>query len=271
MHSTLICGTFLSSESIRLGRFVRNIDEPQQDFLDPDCNVPLTSVIVKPHLHFEGVQHNAKDKSFTAMLTSLVSTSRTKRNDAYTQISTDQVITYQLSNSGSWFKSAVKSEAVHGWLNESIEQGDDIYVVVGYHTMRDARIIEGVANSADTSAWLKLPVGEALATAGVGMPLGSVADPAVEAQNFHQEAVQRRFVAVGEQVCAVQYRKVRFKWFSSRDLDKTSLEKNSRWKVYWNVRGQEIGTNDVVEADLQDELELEDHERYVYDTEQFLI
>jgi hypothetical protein len=78
-------------------------------------------------------------------------------------------------------------------------------------------------------------------------------------------------VAVGEQVCTVQYRKVRFKWFSSSDLDKTSLEKNSRWKVYWNVRGQENGTNDVVEADLQEDLELEDHERYVYDTEQFLI
>lgn len=138
-------------------------------------------MIVKPHLRFEGVQHNAEDKSFTAMLTSLVSASRTKRNNAYTQISTDQVKTYQLSNSGLWFKSAVKSEAVHGWINESIEQGDDIYVVVGYHTMMNARIIEGVADSVDTSAWLKLPVGEALAIAGAGIPLGSVVDPAIGA------------------------------------------------------------------------------------------
>lgn len=273
MHSTLICRTFLSPESIRLGRFVRNIDEPQSDFLDPDCNVTPDSVIVKSHLRYEEVQQNAKDKSFTALLTSLVSTSRTKCNNACTQVSTEQVKTYQLSNSGSWFKSAVKSEAVREWIKESIDQGDDIYVIVGYHTMTDARIIEGVVDAADTSAWLQLPVGEALATAGVVAPLGSMADPGVGVKNFHQQGVHRRFVAVGEQVCAVQYRKVRFKWFSSRDLDKTSLEKNNRWKVYWSVRGQEIGTNDVVEADLEEELELEDddYERHVYGKEQFLI
>jgi hypothetical protein len=273
MHSTLICRTFLSLESIRLGRFVRNIDEPQSDFLDADWNVPLDSVIVKSHLRYEEVQQDAQNKSFTAMLTSLVSASRTKCNNTRTQVSTDQVKTYQLTNSGSWFKSTVKSEAVREWIKESIDIGDDIFVIVGYHTMTDARIIEGVVDAADTSAWLQLPVGEALATAGVVAPLGNMADLGGGVKNFRQQGVHRRFVAVGEQVCAVQYRKVRFKWFSSRDLDKISLEKNNCWKVYWNVRGQEIGTNNVVEADLQEELELENdnHERHVYGTEQFLI
>ena len=56
------------------------------------------------------------------------------------------------------------------------------------------------------------------------------------------------FVAEGEQVSAVQYRKVQFKWYLSRDLDRAALEKGSRWKVHSSLRGQEIGTNDVVEA-----------------------
>ncbi|KAJ5772186.1 hypothetical protein N7520_002715 [Penicillium odoratum] len=273
MQSTLICRTFLSRESIRLGRFVRNIDEPQADFLDAELDIPRNSVIVKSHLHFEEVQQNLQDKSFTATLSSLVSASRSKYNHASTQVSTEQVKTYQLSNSGSWFRSTLKSEAVREWIKDAIDMGDDIFVIVGYHTMTDARIIEGVVDAADASAWLQLPVGEALLAAGVVAPLGDLVDPGFGVNNCSQRGVLRRFVAVGEQVCAVQYRKVRFKWFSSRDLDKVSLEKNNRWKVYWNVRGQEIGANDVVEVDLQEELELEDdsHERHAFSTEQFLI
>ncbi|KAJ5190863.1 uncharacterized protein N7498_009848 [Penicillium cinerascens] len=139
--------------------------------------------------------------------------------------------------------------------------------------MTDASIIEGVVDAADASARLQLPVGEALLAAGVVAPLGNLADPGFGVNHSRQQGVFRRLVAVGEHVCAVQYRKVRFKWFSSHDLDKVSLEKNNRWKVCWIVRGQEIGANDRVEADLQEEFELEDgnYERQVFGTEQFLI
>jgi hypothetical protein len=42
--------------------------------------------------------------------------------------------------------------------------------------------------------------------------------------------------------------------------------------MYSNIRGQEVGTNGIVEVDLQDELELEgDHEKYTSEAEgQFL-
>lgn len=58
-------------------------------------------------------------------------------------------------------------------------------------------------------------------------------------------------MAAGEQVYAVQYRKVRFKWYSSRDLDRAALEKGSQWVVHGVVRGQ-VGTNDVLEATVSD-------------------
>ena len=267
--TTLVYQTFLSSESVRLGRFVRNIDEPQSDFLDPDCDLPSESIIVKPHLGYEGLQHNARDKSLATVLTRLVSASRTKRNKVYTQVTTDRATTYQLGNSGSWFKAAVKMEATREWIQESIDQGDDVYVVVGYHTLLDAKIIEGAAEVAESSGRLGLPVTEALAGTGVIVPLGDMADPEIAAKNSKTQGVHRRYVAIGEQICAVQYRKVRFKWFSSRDLDTATLEKGTRWKVYWNVRGQEIGTNDIVEVDLQDELELEsEHEKYTIDMDE---
>lgn len=99
--------------------------------------------------------------------------------------------------------------------------------------MTDASIIEGVVDAADASARLQLPVGEALLAAGVVAPLENLADLGFGVNHSSQQGVFRRFVAVGEHVCAVQYRKVRFKWFSSHDLDKVSLEKNNRWNVCW--------------------------------------
>jgi hypothetical protein len=131
--TTLIYHTFLSVESIRLGRLVRNVDVPHSDYVDPDCDLRPDSVIIKPHLRYEEVQQSTTDKSFTALLARLVSASRTKRNKAYTQVTTDRVTTYQLGNSGMWFKSAIKMETTQEWIKESIDQGDDIYVVVGYH------------------------------------------------------------------------------------------------------------------------------------------
>jgi len=267
--TTLIYHTFLSVESIRLGRLVRNVDEPQSDYLDPDCDLRSESVIITPHLRYEEVQQSMTDKSLTAVLTRLMSASCARRNKAYTQVTTDRVTTYQLGNSGSWFKSAIKTETAREWIKESIDQGDDIYVVVGYHTMLDAQVVEGAADALESSGQLGLPVTEvALAATGVMVPLGDIADPRVAGNNIKKQGIQRQFVADGEQICAVQYRKVRFKWFSSRDLDAALLEKDTRWKMCWNIRGQEIGTNDVVEVDLHDELEIEgDREKYTSETE----
>jgi hypothetical protein len=146
-----------------------------------------------------------------------------------------------------------------------------VYLVVGYYTMVDAEIVEGAAKALKASARLDLPVTATLAAVGI-MPLGGIADPGVKSGKSYQQGIERSFVAPGEQICAVQYRKLSFKWFSSRDADRAFLEKEHRWKMYSNIRGQEIGTNDVVEVDLQDELELEgDRENYTSEAEgQFL-
>ncbi|KAJ5711930.1 hypothetical protein N7488_006086 [Penicillium malachiteum] len=260
--------TFLPPESIRLGRFVRDIEEPSSDFLDPDIGVSEDNIVLQSHVDYSEVLHQSKERTFKAMLTSLVSASRSKNNKFRTQIHTDQMNTYQLSNSGTWFRSAVNQYS-----------GDDMYVVVGYHTMRDARILDYTENSSEQSAWLELPVEEALAAAGVGVLLGGVVNPGLQVQNGRVEGIGRRFVAVGEQICAVQYRKIHVKSFSSRDVDKTFLERNNCWKLYYSprgpgTRGEGTGINDVVETDLEDVLDSElgsNYERHVDGTEEFWI
>src|SRR5215471_15833042 len=101
MHYTsLVYHTFLPSESIRLGRLVRNVDEPHSDYLDPDCDIRPESVVIKSHLGYKEVHQHTTDKTFTTVLTQLISASRTKRSKIYTHVTTDRVTTYQLGNSG---------------------------------------------------------------------------------------------------------------------------------------------------------------------------
>lgn len=260
--------TFLPVRSIRLGRFVRNLDEPQSEYLDPNSDTPLQP-IVNHHLNYGEVQQNAAGKNFSALLTSLVSTSWTKRRKQHIYITTGRVTTYQLDNSGMWFKEAVKPQTTREWVKESIDLGDDIYMVVGYSTMLNAVVMEGSAELVGTEAQITIPVTTSLAATGAVVPLGNITDPGISGNRDNHHGIQRQYVASGEQVCAVQYRKVRFKWFSSRDVDDAFLHGDCRWKWYSNIgsniRGQEMGTNDIVEVELEAALEMDpEQEEYEF-------
>ena len=81
----------------------------------------------------------------------------------------------------------------------------------------------------------------------------------VNGSNINRQGIQRDYVAPGEQVCAVQYRMVCFKWVSSHSLDKAFLEKGTCWKMYSGIRTHGIEANDVVEIDLDDDLKLDNN------------
>src|SRR2546421_10831249 len=127
-------------------------------------------------------------------------------------------------------------------------------MVVGYQTMVDKRALGDTTRWKEFQGRVQLPVSEAasLSTDAVVM-FDDLADPGLDIQRQHDHGLRKQFVAAGEQMYAVQYRKVQFKWYSSRDLNRTALEKGNRWKVYGSLRGQEVGANDVVEATISDD------------------
>lgn len=63
------------------------------------------------------------------------------------------------------------------------------------------------------------------------------------------------FRAPGEQLFTVQYRKVQFGWFSSKEVGEAFLEAKGRWKRFCEIRGPE-DQKDMVEVSLADDLEL---------------
>jgi hypothetical protein len=125
-----------------------------------------------------------------------------------------------------------------------------MYMIVGIHTVKDARVTHDHWNAVETKAWIQLPV-DTLASprAGALMP-GGIANLDTDAKKWRELGESSSFVAPGEQVIAIRYRKLKFKWFSSHTLESTYLEKGNRWKVYLlgDKTEPEEDAEDVVEA-----------------------
>lgn len=254
LRNVVLRQNFLPLESIQLGRLVLNVDEPQQDYFDPPCDQE-PEVIITHQTGYSGTHQTTADRNLTAVLIGLVSASRNRRNRTFTEVESDRATTYRLGNSGLWFKNAVKADATRKWIEQAMDDGDSIYMVVGYHTLMDARVVEGIAGVSGNNVQIGVP--PSVAITGAPAPIGHIANPGIVGHQQQGQRVQSQFVATGERICAVQYRKVRYKWFSSRDQG-VELAKETRWKMDWDIRGQEGGVNDILETELQDELELED-------------
>jgi hypothetical protein len=65
---------------------------------------------------------------------------------------------------------------VERWFERAIDQGDDVYFVVGFHTVIDAQIIYVSVEVNEHTGRLSLPIGLTLNAAGVISPLGDITD-----------------------------------------------------------------------------------------------
>ena len=200
----------------------------------------------------------------------VVEVSRNGQNQNHGAIGTAKSTIHQLSNSRDWFRSALKEKGTRKWFEEAILDGEDIYLIVGYQSVLDARLSKERLASKEHGATLQAPVALALTAVGIVLPFGVSAGPGVSRSTAESHLAGGSHVAPGEQVSAVQYRKVRFNFLSSRKLDKAQLERGSRWKMRWDFRGQESGVNDVIEPQLSEDEEGEEGDESGRETDEDL-
>lgn len=257
MRSSVLLPQFLLPPSaIQLGRFVTNVDEPHRDYLDPK---PIKDfrVIEKVAKQYDSADSLIAQHKFVSDLTAFLSSTASRRTNASIHINTKEVKTYYLDNNGQWFREIVKSEDVRKWIERVIDEGEDIYVVVGYHTILDAHIAEQSREQKLLNGNVALPVSSALLASGAIVPFGDLADPRLAGSSGRAESLQRQFVAQGEQIIAVQYRKIRFRFLSSKSIDKATLAKEPRWERYDRPRYLQSDMEDMVVVALEDDLSLE--------------
>ncbi|KAJ5740093.1 hypothetical protein N7533_012877 [Penicillium manginii] len=269
--SVLLPQFFLPPSAIKLGRFVTNIDEPHRDYHDPVLGQGL-NIIEKVARQYDGADSLGTQRTFGSELTAFLSSSMSSRTNARIHVTTKQVKTYYLDNNGQWFRDIVKSEDVRKWIERTIDEGEDIYVVVGYHTVLDARIAEQALEEKLLDGKLAVSLSSALAASGVVVPFGELVDPRLVGSSGRAEDLQRQFVAQGEQIIAVQYRKVRFRFLSSKSVDNATLAKEARWERYDRPRYLQSCMEDIMEVALDDDdFSLEgDRDKYIAGSEEIV-
>ncbi|KAE8168055.1 hypothetical protein BDV40DRAFT_252309 [Aspergillus tamarii] len=247
---------FLPPTSVKLGRFLCNIDCPHQDYHDPALQSE-PPVIEKVQTQYSGSEALSNTNMFASDLTALLSTWISTRTAVTIHTSTSQVKTYFLDNSEQWFRDAVQQEEARKWMEQVIDEGESIYLVVGYHTVLDARIGMRRSEGKEIGGQLTAPLSAGLLASGVVVPLGGLTDLSVGRSRDHSENLEVQFEAPGEQIVAVQYRKVKFRFLSSRNVDMAALNKVARWKRYDRPRYLHSEAEDTVEVELEDQLELD--------------
>jgi hypothetical protein len=225
---------YLAPDQVALGRLVLHPASPGQDYC-PYAPVPLQDSDVSIR-QFESIsqllsQHG--DSRYRLNLTRLLSGGKTHSSNTADYMLSSKATVYQLLNSGLFFEKLTQDEKTRAWLERFLSR-TDAYLVVGLHTVEGAQV-----NAASTSVHqhdisARIPATQVAAAAGV--PLGGAVDIQISAGKTKGTDTTASFVAVGERIVRVEYRKIRFRRFYSRDAGLAFLESGSRWKTYATSR-----------------------------------
>jgi hypothetical protein len=254
MLNIILSDLFLPLGSVKLGRFVKSIEFPTQNYHDPpypEAPEETSNVLGQ----YTRISQGESSAGFTTKLTSLMSSGFSKRANARVRIETNAVKTYTLDNSEAWFMDATNFDETRRWIERAIG-GDGVYIVVGFHTVTDARIVHESIEGHQLTGQVTLPVGLSLAAVGVVVPLGNIVDPAVSGVHRIWNGSKTQFVAPGEQISALQYRKVSHRWLYSKKVDSLKLSKVPRWTAAETWRRASIDEAedepDILEVETED-------------------
>ena len=136
----------------------------------------------------------------------------------------------------------------------------------------NAQVVEQLGGQSAAGGNLAIPVSTALAASSVVVPFTNVADPGLGGFRGCIKDEQRQFMALGEQIYAVQYRKVRCRWFAANKINEMILAKKTWWERYDRPRYLQSETEDMIEVELEDDIALEgDREECVIGSGEVLV
>ncbi|KAF2001034.1 hypothetical protein P154DRAFT_490803 [Amniculicola lignicola CBS 123094] len=242
----------LPLQSVSLARFITDPKSPQRAFHDPFPSTEIDSTTQTQHNISELTtqsQSNTIGAQFTELLNIYKGTASTNK----THVNAVASIAYELLQWNVRFREACERPETRKWIEDAIEEGSDIYFIVGYRTFVDPSALESTGKSTSTGTEVYVPIST---VAEANMPivsLGGALDPGVANAKSQRSTVARRFRSEGEMVYAVQYCKIVFKWYSSRKIEKSALGP-TKWKIHWGVRTvEEEDEEDVVGVELEED------------------
>ncbi|KAI0197580.1 hypothetical protein F4808DRAFT_438593 [Astrocystis sublimbata] len=256
--TSFILGYLLPPDAVNLGRLVFDVQFPDQDFFDTGEESAIKSVVTQRAEDFSYSSSNASASRLNVILSNLMSGGHGSETSFKIDLSSSLCVTRQLQNSGLFFAQLCADSKARSWLEGALKRRQDVFLVTGTKTVVDAQI--GVAESKAKSSETNVQVPASLLANAAGIPVpGGVLDAGADAYRSADISEQAKFVASGEQLFAVQYRKLRVSWFSTRNVNNVSLKPTNRWEVYIGGRGEE-DENEVVDMQVGDYMEDDDLE-----------
>lgn len=247
--ATLILSQLLPLNTVGLGHLTLYPQDPAQDSYRPEAGSFSDDDVITQRLeNFSHILDRTTGSRLHAYLSSAIHSTFSKNNVSGIDISSALYVTRQLRNSEDVFQKICTLPTARRWLERALRRRQKVYLVVGIKTLTDARIQQGKSRALEAEASVEIPTALAAAAGGVVLPLGDLLDVGAGLSRQKQDDEKISFVAPGEQIFAVQYRKIEFARFSGRDIDKASLELGNSWKVYVEARGSEEAFEEVVNA-----------------------
>ena len=208
---------------------------------------------------FNEIVNDQKAVTFAGYLIKLFAASHTSSCGIDIIMQSSRCRTYQIDNSSTWYRKAYKDEKTREWLNEQIENASDVFLIVGYQTLFNAKVNVKKNANRQTQGTAEQPLTDAV-THGASTQLTSSKplDTSIKGASSAKQAQQASLIGVEEQLYAVQFRSAKFDFRKSDTFEASKLAQEHVWVRYKDARtgGDDEGV-DIVESDLDDDFELE--------------
>jgi len=237
--STLILNHLLPRKAVELGRLVTNIHDPIQDYCQPSpLPLPEEAISAQRLDNFATILENTKGSKLSAFLTQILTGTWSVSRGVTTDITATSYETRQLGNCEELLRLACKLESVRIWLERAARRKREVYIVCGLKILVDARICQSLVQSSEKGGSVQIPGAVIMATAGVPtFPFNDSLDVGMERNIKRASREKEEYLAEGEHIFAIQYRKVKIGKFSTSKVDPDYLLGGSRWKIYLSSRG----------------------------------
>jgi nucleoside phosphorylase len=226
---SFVLHNLIPAESNFLGSLTTNKLYPRQDFHVPAAPLSLSRVdmIVQDGRHTIKTSFHAANSRASSLYTRATSTNETEIFEV------DGSRSCVLKNSGQWFEDVCSEIHTRRWIEKQIMRSikTQIHLVVGFRSLWHERI----------------PITSSQAQ------VFESPDPMGARMNRGDEANRERplYIFPGELIYAVQYRKLKFAWYRSRDLDLAQLQRGNCWLSLFTERGDDVDEDeDVIEVQL---------------------
>ncbi|OAA69217.1 hypothetical protein LEL_10093 [Akanthomyces lecanii RCEF 1005] len=244
MPLAAIPSTFLlSKEEVSLGEFTTNLAAVHENHRAP--NVHGVAPIEK---EFEFISQNghSTETKFGAALSSSIST-KLFRKSAYTcSIAADRTKWYLLPDIPTWFKQAMENEKMKVWIQDQAGSSRKIYMITGIQTLLNPRIKVDCSSTKQSDVAMRVPLQLP--------PNFEIVLPAMDSGGARETSSELEIAAPGEQIFALQYRKVTFKWLRRLSSDPAHISNNT---CIWTCvdtpwRGDENQDDDLLASSDED-------------------